>query len=446
MDLKVSLKTGAWYGDRRIELPLPSDWDVEVRWPATTPPLSAEELLNTLESPTGTVALTKICQGKARPLIIVDDLNRPTPTDEIMPYVLKMMGAVGIPTEAVKILMATGTHGLPSPDAILKKTGSSAADCQLLIHDCFTNKVRLGVTSYGTPVFVNRAILESDVVIGIGGIYPNYTAGFGGGTKLALGVLGIQTIYHLHFRHKSAGWGNYIEDLDFRRELDEIARMIGMVFNVSLLIDADRRIVKMYCGDPTAYFPRAVVDYQKMFRTQPPGDADVVISNAYPNDCSLTFARMKGFLPLNHCRPGCSRIAIAACSEGLGLHNIWPFVNVPPHHRLKHRFRRLSVLTFKEILAKILAKGLHATQRLLSSRDQDTLDQNAPDTGEYKPASPVWLYQAGAPETNLPADVPGIRITSDWEKIVVAVQQEQSKRGRIKVLVYPCAFLQLLKE
>lgn len=442
MDSKISLTTGAWYGDREIELPIPSDWDVKVLWPVTTPPLTPQELLNTLESPTGTVALTKICQGKLRPLIIVDDLNRPTPTVEIIPYVLKMMGAAGIPIEAVKILMATGTHGLPSTDAILKKTGSSAANCQLLIHDCFTNKVKLGVTSYGTPVFVNKAILESDVIIGISGIYPNYTAGFGGGTKLALGVLGIQTICHLHFRHKSAGWGNFIQNLDFRRELDEIARMIGMVFNVSLLIDADRRIIKMYCGDPTLYFPRAVVDYQKMFRTQPSGDADVVISNAYPNDCSLTFARMKGFLPLKHCRPGASRIAIAACSEGLGLHNIWPFVNVPPHHRLKHRFRRLSVLTFKEILAK----GFHAARRLLSSLYQNRFDRHAPETGEYKPASPVWLYQAGTSEINLPADVPGIRITSDWQKIVVAVQQEQSKRGRIKVLVYPCAFLQLLKE
>ncbi len=436
MNSIISLKTGVWYGDRQINLPIPSSWDVKVLWPATPPPLTAEELLSTLEHPIGKARLTEVCRKKSRPLILVDDLNRPTPTAEIMPHLLKMMSTVGIPSEAIKILMATGTHGQPEPDAVLKKVDAAFANDQLQVHNCFADTIKIGVTSSGIPVFVNKIVMESDVVIGISGIYPNHTAGFGGGSKLALGVLGIQTIYHLHFRHKSAGWGNFFPEMGFRRDLDEIARMIGMEFNISLIIDANRQIVRMYCGDPIAYFPRAVLYYQQVFRTQLPGDADVVISNAYPNDCSLTFTRMKGFVPLALCTPAATRIAISACPEGLGLHNIWPFVNVPPRHRLKHILRVLSVLTLKEILVRGFRTAISPLTKRLTNRQK---------SGNLKALQSVWLYQTCGSEINLPANVPGIHITSDWQKILEAVLREQSNRNQLKVLVYPCAFLQLFE-
>lgn len=442
MDKIISLRTGVWYGDRQIDLPIPSNWDVKIQWPDTPPPLSTEKLKEILDHPAGNATLNTICRGKSRPLIIVDDLNRPSPASEIMPLVLNAISSLGIPLEAVKILMATGTHGQPGADAILKKVGNSAATCQLLVHDCFKRTIKIGVTSTGTPVFVNRAILESDMVMGISGIYPNHSAGFGGGTKIALGVLGIQTIYHLHFGHKAAGWGNFVQNKDFRNELDEIARMIGMAFNISLIIDANRQIIQMYCGDAFEYFPHAVDEYQRIFSTPTPGDADVVISNAYPNDCSLTFARMKGFVPLNQSRPTATRISIAACSEGLGLHNIWPFVNVPPFHRLKHILRVLSVLTFKEMLAK----GIRLVKRVLSILHQKSSPRITHDLGMRDQINPVWLYQTGDIKIDLPASVPGIHITPNWEKILEAVRHEQTKPGRLKVLVYPCAFLQLLNK
>ena len=353
MKSKISIKTGAWYGDKQIDLQIPSGWEVKVLWPATSPPLTAEEMTSILEQPVGQVSLTELCKGKSRPLIIVDDMNRPTPVAEIMPLLVRSICAADIHIENITILMATGTHGKPGPNAILKKVGNEAAACRLLIHDCFTNVKKIGVTTYGTPVFVNKAITESDVVIGVSGIYPNHTAGFGGGSKLALGVLGIRTIYHLHFRHKATSWGDVNTDICFRRELDEIAKMIKMDTNVSVIIDANRNIIKLYCGDQRKYFPEAVSFYHKTFRTLGSGDADVVISNTYPNDLSLTFARMKGFVPLRDCKSKASRIAIASCNEGLGLHNIWPFVNVPPFHKPKHVLMVLSVMSFREIIDKI---------------------------------------------------------------------------------------------
>ena len=41
----------------------------------------------------------------------------------------------------------------------------------------------MGKTSLGTPVYVNKIVAISDLVIGIGGILPHGQAGFGGGAK-----------------------------------------------------------------------------------------------------------------------------------------------------------------------------------------------------------------------------------------------------------------------
>lgn len=435
------MKTAVWHGDRHIDLQIPSDWDVKVLWPATPPPLTAAEMASILEHPVGQASLTEMCRGKSRPLIIVDDMNRPTPASQIIPFLLKSICAADIPLGDITILMATGTHGKPGPDAFLKKVGIEASSCRLLIHDCFSHVRKIGVTTYGTPVFVNKAVIASDVVIGVGGVYPNHTAGFGGGSKLVLGVLGIRTIYHLHFRHKPLTWGNTQADSFFRRELDEIAKMIGMEMNVSAIIDADRNIIKMYCGDQQKYFPEAVSFYEETFCTSASGDADVVVSNTYPNDLSLTFARMKGFVPLNTCRRDVSRIAIASCNEGLGLHNIWPFVNVPRLHRLKHILRLLSVMPLRDIMDKfrrVLKRTVISRTRWFLSPTRET-DDNAP-------LHPIWLFRTGNQDVAIPSYVPGIHITSEWSEIIDAVCREHAGRHNLRVVVYPCAFLQVPRE
>ncbi|RII27376.1 MAG: hypothetical protein CXR31_09025 [Geobacter sp.] len=441
MESTISLKTGAWSGDTPVDLQFPAGWEVNVLWPLTPPPLTAAEMAGILEQPVGQASVTELCKGKSRPLIIVDDMTRPTPASEVMPLLIRSICAAGIPVDAITILMATGTHGKPRSDAFLKKVGNEAEPCRLLVHDCFTDVKRIGTTTNGTPVFVNKAILGSDVVIGVGGIYPNSPAGFGGGSKLVLGVLGISTIYHLHFRHEAISWGDTNTDTVFRRELDEIAKMIGMESTVSVIIDANRSIIKMYCGDPRRYFPEAISFYHETFCTLKHDDVDVVISNTYPNDSYLTFAKMKGFVPLDNCKRCVSRIAIASCNEGLGLHNIWPLVNPPQFHKVKHILRLLSVMPFRKIVGKIC----HVSQRALSARLNKYLSVQHHESDDKKPLNPIWLYRTGDQSVELPPRVPGINVTEDWHDILEAVSKEQSHRVNLKVIVYPCAFLQIPK-
>jgi nickel-dependent lactate racemase len=146
------LRTGAWHGEEALLLPFPAGWDVHVLWPRTPPALTDRELMESLDRPIGQPPIREMCRGKSRPLIIVDDLNRPTPAGQVMPLVLEHFRQTGIPAQSVRILLSTGTHGAPHADSVRQKVGPEAASaCQILVHDANRDCATVGRTSFGTP-------------------------------------------------------------------------------------------------------------------------------------------------------------------------------------------------------------------------------------------------------------------------------------------------------
>ena len=285
-------------------------------------------------------------------------------------------------------------------------------------------------------MLVNKAVADSDFLVGIGGLYPNHTAGFGGGSKLALGVLGFSSIATLHFRHHGVGWGSPNSLSSFRRELDEIAQLIGLNTIVSLLLNADREVVEVRCGNHRAYYTDLLGLTKEAYRAPTPDDrTDVVISNAYPTDLSLTFARMKAFHLLNAAPLHASRIAIASCSEGLGFHALFPFMNASKYHR-----QRMTAMHARMLLGEPNELARRVVARLARQR---SFRRRA-----SAPAKAIWLFRPGGADTAhlpaLPAQIPGIRVTSSWDEVVEAVSREQGDHSVLQVKVYGCASMQWL--
>lgn len=443
MGLPIRLRTATWYGDYLLALELPQKWDVETLWPRTPPPLSDGEIIAALERPIGQQTIRENCRGKSRPLVIVDDLNRPTPAARVLPFVLRHFQDAGIPAHRVTILMAIGTHGAPGSEGMLKKVGAEAASsCRLLVHDPMRGTVKAGRTSYGTPILVNREVLASDFVVGIGGLYPNNTAGYGGGSKLALGVLDRRSISYLHHRHRGMGWGSSRTDGDFRKDVSEVARTIGLNTIITMQVNADREVVRLRCGDTFLFYPEEVAFARNVFRAPLPGSADVVISNAYPNDVSFTFVWMKALIPLQSCHAKASRIVIASCSEGLGSHGVYPVTNVPRFHEKRDLLRRISVTNPKEIIRKVSRRFRRAFGR---GRNRDAPTERANEPMRSIPENPIWLYRPGTHRHDLPSSFRDMRVNLSWPEILREVNREQGGRKSLKVLVYPCAPLQFLE-
>lgn len=443
----LELRTGAWYGDPSIALEFPPEWDVTFFWPRTPPRLTDSEIVQKLESPVGQLPVREICRGKSRPLIIVDDVNRPTPVARIMPFLLRQFEQAGITPDKITILMGRGSHGAPSRESMVRKIGDQASTaCRLVLHDPTRNTTKIGTTPFGTPVHVNREVLGADFIMGIGGVYPNNTAGFGGGSKLVLGILDLRVISLLHRRHKGQGWGAEALQCDFRRDLDEIARMIGLQTLVTLHVDASRELVRMNAGDYTIYLSQEVGFAREVFRAPKPDFADVVISNAFPNDLSLTFIHMKGVYPLRHAPAHASRIVLGACSEGEGFHGVYPIVRAPLLHEQRDRLRRISLMSPNEIARTIKKKLARAIRRGLNGKIEPTSSGMQPKF-QTRPAAlnPIWLYRTGSHTDVLPSPVRGIRVLNSWSEVLERVRKEQQGRTKLKAVIYPCAPLQVLE-
>jgi len=110
----------------------------------------------------------------------------------------------------------------------------------------------------------------------------------------------------------------------------------------------------MHCGDHFTYYKEAVAFCRTAYSVQPPEGADVVVSNTYPNDLSLTFARTKGMTPLHAwAPPHATRIAVAACTEGIGRHNLFPLAHFPDAVWFRAVARRASVMKFSDVGKKL---------------------------------------------------------------------------------------------
>ena len=432
-DRHVLLRTAAWYGDRPLELTFPPDWEVRVFAPRTPSPLTDAQIIEALERPINQLPIRQLAEGKSRPLVIVDDLNRPTPASRVMPHLLRHFEDAHILPDQVRILMATGTHGAPSSDALARKVGPRAASaCRLLVHDDRRNLVKVGRTSLGTPVLVNREALNSDLMVGIGGVYPQHPHWFGGGSKLALGILGARSIARLHLRHR-AMTSTYAIDTAFRRELDEIARMLGFNTSVSLHVDADRQVVRAVSGDHFAYYADAATFSRDIFSAPAPGDGDVVIANAYPVDVSVTFSVFKGTTPLAAAARSASRVLVTASIEGAGHHGLFPLFNVPRFHEQRQRIERIAMMKPREIGARVMSR----VRSRLSGR-------RAPgppvDTHRY----PVLVLRSVADAPEIATGIPGMVLAQGWPDLLQRIRLQQGERRALKVVVYPCAPLQCL--
>ena len=441
------MRTAAWYGDHRLRLDFPSGWNVTTHWPRTPEPLTDARIIECLQNPTGQPRISELCKGKRRPLILVDDVNRPTPAARIMPFLLNEFADAGIPRSNITVVIARGSHGAPEPNSIALKVGQEATTtCRVLLHDPYRETSRIGATSFGTPVHVNRHVLKSDFVMGIGGVYPNNTAGFGGGAKLALGVLDIRVISQLHRKHPGAGWGAPDGENSFRKDLNEIAQMVGLQTMVTAHVNANRELVRVRSGDYPSYYNEEVAFAREAFRAPKPIGADVVISNAFPNDLSLTFVHMKGINPLRHAPQQASRIVLGACSEGEGFHGVYPIVRMPLFHERRDRLRRISLMTPSEIAKKIFEKlGSKVLPKQSESSDASASGRTGPMPALKKPKNPIWMYRTGSSKNSLPPAVRGMRVVHNWNEILGRVREEQGGRDNLNVVVYPCAPLQIIE-
>ncbi|MDP2953867.1 MAG: lactate racemase domain-containing protein [Chloroflexota bacterium] len=290
----VKVRQMAWYGDEELELAFPSAWEVTVcrMRGHDRPRLSDRQIRNAFSHPIGSRTIRELARGKKEVVIIFDDLTRPTPVAELVPYVLEELEEGGVADDHIRFIAGLGCHRALTRIDFVKKLGEDVVNrFPVYNHNPYENCTLVGKTSRGTAVAVNSEVMSCDLKIGIGSIVPHAAASYGGGGKLLLpGVCSIETItanHALASRAKqrghsgSMGYGQGYEENEMRLDLAEAAKMAGLDVKVDAILNEKREVTALFVGEPVAEHMEGVKLAKEVFATDPVTGMDMVIANTY---------------------------------------------------------------------------------------------------------------------------------------------------------------------
>ncbi|MGB7290847.1 MAG: nickel-dependent lactate racemase [Thermodesulfobacteriota bacterium] len=418
---EVELLSAAWYGDNPITITFPSSWEVFVVGTINIPPLTDDEVRERFYNPIGVPRLSVLASKRNRVAIVIDDITRPTPTARLIPFILEELKHAGINDESIIIVVASGTHTRASEDDIIKKVGESIVNkFRVSAHDCRRDLVYLGKSLRGTPLFINQAIMECDLKIGVGCIYPHGSAGFAGGSKILMpGVCGIETVRYMHsYLSTARKRGGSLEN-DLRLDIEEVAGKVGLDFIINVVLGQKREIAGLFTGDKILAHREGVKFATELYSVSLEQNADIVVSNMYPFDTSLQYVPSRGFWPLLESGTKISKVAIAACPMGLGYHGLAPL-----SRSIKSRFlNRLKYFDLKEF--KFLFSRLMTLKKVLMRQSMEFM-----------------MLSQGITKEELKTIFPKAKLFSTWGELLNELEIRH-KDLPVKVAVYPFSPLQI---
>jgi nickel-dependent lactate racemase len=259
--------------------------------------------------------------------IAINDKTRPVPHQYLLPPLLRRLEDMGLRPEAIKLLIATGTHAPMRPEEFPDIVPAQVlARYPVLCHDSDDqgNLRHLGTTSRGTPVWINRHFVEADLRIVVGNIEPHQFEGFSGGVKgAAVGLAGRGTINHNHamMTHPRARTCRY-EDNPARQDVEEIGRIVDVHFALNAILNPRKQIARVIAGEPRAVMETGIPFAREVCHTRIAAPFDVVVASpgGYPRDISLYQSQKALAHASLATRDGGTVILAAACADGVGSH------------------------------------------------------------------------------------------------------------------------------
>jgi nickel-dependent lactate racemase len=207
---------------------------------------------------------------------------------------LNSLNRAGIEDEDVKVLVATGLHR-PCTEEELEEMLGLEVISRLMVINHFAIESELtyiGDTSYGTPVWVNSIVHDSDLLIGDGYIEPHFFAGYTGGGKNVLpGVAGVESIMHNHgaqmIGHPKARAG-ILDGNPIYMDIVEASRMVGFDFSINVTMTPQREVTGIFAGNFYDAHRKGskFVDEQVKLKTSP-SDIVITTNSGYPLDRDL---------------------------------------------------------------------------------------------------------------------------------------------------------------
>ncbi len=295
-------------------------------------PMSDIAIGERLDCPIDSVPLDDLINAGETVLIVVPDATRLTGSGQIVNLVVRRLIASGTAAHDIRVIFATGIHRpVTEEEKASIITPFIAQRIKTLDHDPrdLARIVRVGETSGGIPVELNRALIEHDHVIIVGGVTFHYFAGFTGGRKLICpGLASTGTITRTHklafdweTKARRAGVGTARLDRNAVHEaFMEAVAMARPAFAINTIVDDAGAVTDLYCGDWISSHREACEEYAARHTIRVPEKRGFVIvsSGGYPYDINMIQAH-KALESASHlCSDDGTIVLLAECPDGLG--------------------------------------------------------------------------------------------------------------------------------
>ncbi len=321
-----------------------------------------------LENPLGTEPLREILHRGERTTIVVPDASRVAGQRVYLPVLIDVLNQCGIADRDVTILIATGSHALPTDEEKRELVGEEiAARVRVLAHDCrdADANVRLGRTAAGVPVIIDQAVVKAERLIVTGAVWFHYFAGFGGGPKLVNpGCAAYETIVANHAftldpervgLHPNCRPGQTEGNPVFEDLLDSL-KFVTVDFSLQTVVGKGGKLVQIWGGD-IRQVHRTAAEFLLQHATVPAqGPFPLVVASAGgdPYDINLVQAHKSLVNATRFAREGGVIVWLAECRGGAGSWGLEQSLQYPDPETLYRNLRQEFVLNGNTALSLML--------------------------------------------------------------------------------------------
>lgn len=281
-------------------------------------------ILDAVKSPENSPPLPEFLRGAKDVLIIVNDATRPTPSWRIITAILPFLI-----NKKIKFLVATGMHREPTEDEYAYIFGDlfPAIRQDVYSHDSKKSEcVFLGTSKNGTPMKINKMVMEADRIIVISSVEPHYFAGYTGGRKSFLpGVSAYETIeanHKLALSIKAQSLktnGNPVAE-----DMEDAMKVLKdkKIFAIMTVLDKNHRSCCAHAGGLKESWEKAKETADDIFIINLKRKYDIVVAvTAFPYDIDL-YQSQKALDNAKYAvRDGGVIILVSACRKGVGPEN-----------------------------------------------------------------------------------------------------------------------------
>jgi nickel-dependent lactate racemase len=295
-------------------------------------PLTDAEIGAALDSPIDSQPLEEIISPGESALVVVSDATRATASAQVTHLLVRRLVQLGVAPYDIKIIFATGIHRrVTRAEKSELLTPFLLQRVRTLDHDPHDDErhARLGATERGTPVEIDRSLLDFSHVILTGGVAFHYFAGFTGGRKsVCPGLASARTVEATHLlaldpetggRRAGVGAG-LLDGNAVHEECERIAAEVAPSFLVNAVTDEKGHAVRVYAGDWRSAHRHACAEYADSHAVRIPEKRPLVVVSAggRPHDVNMIQAHKALEMASHACAEGGRIVLVAECADGLG--------------------------------------------------------------------------------------------------------------------------------